>query len=143
MHLDRGNRRWFTCRPETLSAAVFDRPRRTHNHFGHCALLRRLGMASRVTRAYLSNLSTQLRPVQTRNIGSLPLPARQRTTLKRAIRSEISASTIGHRHRVQTDTKPSAKSISVNGDHFHTWWISHVSKADVLLCHRYQRGYIS
>ena len=82
--------------------------------------------------------STQLRLAQTRNTGSLPVPA---PVADQHSNTRFGANTSGDdctSHRLQKYTKPSTKPMALNGEHVHTLWVSHsVAWADLLLCHPY------
>ena len=83
-------------------------------------------------------LSSDRRRPETEGIS--PCPPRWRTTLSKA---RLGANIIPDDctpHRVQKDSKPSTKLMSVDDEHFHTCQVSHfVSWADVFLCHRGHR----
>ena len=55
-----------------------------------------LGMAKMVTRAFFSNMSTLLRPTQTRIAGSLPLPSPIAGHTRTHVSERIRAATIAH-----------------------------------------------
>ena len=94
-------------------------------------------MGRRATKALSSNIiSNSLRQAQTRDTGSLPVPALV-AGLTRNARSGANDSSddcsTTHR-RARKNAKPSTKSIPLDDDLYHIWRVSHlVSWADLLL----------
>ena len=97
-----------------------------------------LVIAARLTRANSSNLSTQLRRAQTRNNASPGFCPRSGPPSNPRFGANTSGSdcTI---HRIRKDMKPSTKPISINGERFHTWQVTHVVDVVVVVVFHIQR----
>ena len=104
------------------------------------ARLLHLVMATRVTRAFSYNLSTQRRHAQTGNTASLPAPAPGADHTHARFGTNTSGGDCTT-HRVRKYIRPSTKPMSVNGEHFHTWRVAHlILWADVLFKEKPERA---
>ena len=102
-----------------------------------------LVMTAKPTRAFSPNLSTALRPAHTRNAGSFPVSTPEADYTRTHDSEQRRAAAIAqHTKYENTYRKIFNEAVSVNGERFNTWRVSHlVSSVDFLLRHPCQTCY--